>query len=111
MPVKSEPTDDPCEIGALVDTGSPLIPSQDPSKAKNTKESTDSEEKESKGSKESSKDKLPTVLQLVALTRERPIQKKRQRKDYTKILPPSLVSLRVGRRRSKKFDSQNKRDK
>jgi len=38
MPVKSELTDHPCEMGALVDTGSPLIPSQDPSEAKNAKE-------------------------------------------------------------------------
>src|ERR1700733_8637281 len=105
MPVKSEPTNDPCEIGVLVDTGSPLIPSQDPSEAENAKESTDSEEKESESSEESSKDELPTVLQPAILTRERPIQKKRQRKDYTKILPPSLVSLRAGRRRSKKLDS------
>jgi hypothetical protein len=39
------------------------------------------------------------------------MQKKRQRKDYAKILPPSLVSLRIGRRRSKKFDFQNAYDK
>jgi hypothetical protein len=62
MLVKSKPTNNPCEIRALVNIGSPLILSQDPSKAKNTKESTNSEEKESKGSKESNKDKLPTVL-------------------------------------------------
>jgi hypothetical protein len=87
-----------------------LILSQDPSEAKNSEESTDSEKKESKGSKESSENKLPTVLQLVPLSREQPIQKKRQQKDYTNILPPSSVLLRTGRQRSKKFDSQNAHD-
>jgi hypothetical protein len=57
--VKSKPRDVPSKMGALVDTGSPLIPSQDPSKAKNAKESIDSEE--SKSSKESSEDGLPFV--------------------------------------------------
>jgi len=40
----------------------------------------------------------------------RPICKKRQRKDYTKILPPLSVSLRSSRRPTKKADSQNARD-
>jgi hypothetical protein len=108
--VESEPRDDPSEMGALIDIGSPLIPSQDPSKAENAKESIDSEEKESESSEESSEDGLLFVSQLVELTRERPLRRKRQRKDYTKILPPSLVSLRPSRQRLKKFDSQNARD-
>jgi hypothetical protein len=75
--VESKPRDDPSEIGALINIGSPLIPSQDPSETKNTKESIDSEEKESKSSKESSKDRLLFVSQLVELTRERPLRRKR----------------------------------
>jgi hypothetical protein len=83
---------------------------QDPSEAENTTKSTDSEEEESESSEESSGDRPPSVLQLAELTGERPIRKRRQRKDYTKILPPSSVSLRPSRKHSKKFDSQNQRD-
>ena len=39
MLVKPKPTNNPCEIGVLVDISSPLISSQDPSKAKKTKKS------------------------------------------------------------------------
>jgi hypothetical protein len=60
--VKSKPRDDPSEMGALVNIGSPLIPSQDPSKAENAKEGINSEEKESESSQESSEDGLPFVL-------------------------------------------------
>jgi hypothetical protein len=72
MLVKLKPTNNPWKIRALVNTSSPLIPSQDPSKAKNAKESTNSEEKDSKGNK----DKLLTNLQPVALAKEQPLQKK-----------------------------------
>jgi hypothetical protein len=49
-------------MGALVDAGSsPLMASQDPFKAKNAKESTDSEEKEGQSSEESSDDGLPSI--------------------------------------------------
>jgi len=41
MLVKSKPTDDPYELEALVDTRPPLIPIQDPFKAKNAKESSE----------------------------------------------------------------------
>jgi hypothetical protein len=86
--VKSEPRDDPGQMGALVDVGSsPLMPSQDPSEAENAKEYTNAEEKEGESSEESSDDGLPSVSQLAELTRKRPLRKKRQRKDYTKILP------------------------
>jgi hypothetical protein len=104
--VKSKPRDDPGEMGALVDAdSSPLIPSQDPSKVENAEESTDSEEKEGESSEESSDDRLLSVSQLAELIRKRTLRKKHQQKDYTKILPPSLVSLRLSRQRSKKFDS------
>jgi hypothetical protein len=62
MLVKSKPTNDPYELEALVDIRPPLIPIQDPFKAKNAKESTNSKEKESKGSKENSENKLFIVL-------------------------------------------------
>jgi hypothetical protein len=62
MLVKPKPTNNPCEIGVLVDTSSPLISSQDPSKAKNTKKSINLEEKDRKGSEESSEDELLIVL-------------------------------------------------
>jgi hypothetical protein len=98
--VKPELTNNPGDIGVLVNIGSPLLLSQDPSKAGNAKEKTDSnvEEEESVSNKEESSDnRLPSLLQLAELTRERLIQKRRQRKDYTKILLPSLVLLRLGR--------------
>jgi hypothetical protein len=62
MLVKPKPTNNPCEIGVLVDISSPLISSQDPSKAKNTKKSINLEEKDRKGSEESSEDELLIVL-------------------------------------------------
>jgi hypothetical protein len=98
--VKSEPINDAGDMAALVDLGSPLLLSQDSSEAGNAKGSTDSnanEMDENESSSESSEDALPSPSQLTELTGERTIRKKRQRKDYTKILPPSSVSLRPKR--------------
>ena len=112
--VKFELIDNASNMAALVDTGSPLLLSQDSFKARNAEGSTNSnvdEIDENESSSESSEDALLSLSQLTELTRERAIRKKRQRKDYTKILPPSSISLRPSRQRSKKFDSQNARDK
>lgn len=51
MLVKLKPTDNPYEIEALVDIGPPLIPSQDPFKTKDAKESTNSKKKRVKAVK------------------------------------------------------------
>jgi hypothetical protein len=94
--VKFEPIDNAGDMAALVDISSLLLLSQDSSEAGNAKGSTNSnanEMDENESSSESSEDALPSPSQLIELTRERIIRKKRQRKDYTKILPPSLVSL------------------
>jgi hypothetical protein len=78
--VKSKPTNNAGDIAALVDTGSPLLLSQDSSKARNAKGSTNSnanEINENKSSSKSSEDALPSPSQLTELTRERTIRKKR----------------------------------
>jgi hypothetical protein len=78
--VKSEPTDDAGDMAALVDTGSPLLLSQDSSKARNSEGSTNSntnEMDENESSSESNEDALPSPSQLTELTREWTIRKKR----------------------------------
>lgn len=102
--------EDDFDIIGLVDIGSPLIPSRDPSKVlvenaevENTK--AENVEVSSELDKEESDKALPNVSQLVKLTRERPIRKKRQRKDYTKIFPLLSISFRSSRRPIKKADS------
>jgi len=113
--VKAEALEDEFDISGLVETGSPLLLSRDPSEtpAENARvENTEAENAEvsSESDEEESDEDLPNISQLADLTGERPICKKRQRKDYTKILPPSSVSLRSSRRPTKKADSQNARD-
>jgi hypothetical protein len=39
-----------------------------------------------------------------------PSTRRRQKKDWSKALPPSSIQPRESRKRSKKFDSQNTRD-
>jgi hypothetical protein len=113
--VKVEALEDELDIAGLVETGSPLILSRDPSEtlAENARvENTEAENAEvsSESDEEESDEDLPNISQLADFTGERPICKKRQRKDYTKILPPSSVSLRSSHRPTKKAGSQTARD-
>jgi hypothetical protein len=104
--VKPEEADGVFNIALFVSTSSLLIPSQDPSEDENAKESpetTDSGENKSR----SSNDDLPSLSQLAE---QRPPQKRRPRKNYTRILPPFSLSLCQSRQRSKKFASQIVRD-
>jgi hypothetical protein len=116
--VKAENINNSFNIIGLINSGLPLLISRELSKglAKNANikailSSKDSDRLLLSLSEESSEEDLPNISQLAKLTGERLIRKKKQKKDYTKILPLLLVSLRSSRRPIKKAESQNTRNK